>query len=438
MRSRRPSEIESVIDAVDHEGFGEATYGEQGKRRVRIKNALPGEAVSARVLKRRKGVWLAEAFEVASDSTSRVVPGCGYFPRCGGCAMQHLDYERQISLKEDYLLAELSRQGVVAERVNPATLGPRFNYRTKARFGVRVVGGEVLVGFRETFSNRVARMDACLTLTQSLAALPGSLKTLIGTLSCPERIPQVEVAAGDEGAAIILRHLEQLTTGDIEHIESFSQAQGVRVYGQSAGYDSVVALSANAAEGFLSYGNTDFGIHFRFRPMDFTQVNMDMNRKLVRAAVAALVPHSAGVVLDLFAGIGNFSLALAARGLRVHGLEASAESIDRARMNARHNALEARCEFEVRDLYHADCLDLGRAASMVLDPPRSGAGPNLDSWTRSSGVERIAYVSCSPVSFAADAATLVKAGFDLIEVGIFDMFPHTAHVETLGIFHKRW
>ena len=427
-----------MIDAIDHEGFGQATYGEQGERPLRIKNALPDEAVRARVVKRRKGVWHAEAFEIASQSAARVVPGCVYFPRCGGCAMQHLDYERQIALKEDHLHAELARHGVVPGRVNPATLGPRFNYRSKARFGVRVVGGEVLVGFRETLSNRVARMDACLTLTRPLALLPGSLKALIAELSCPERIPQVEVAAGDESAAIILRHLDPLTENDVERIEAFSLEQGVRVYGQSAGYYSVIALSSSAAEEYLSYGNPDFGIHFRFRPTDFTQVNMDMNRKLVRAAVAALEPRSTGVILDLFAGIGNFSLALAARGFRVRGFEAAAESIERARMNARHNALEARCEFEVRDLYHADCLDLGRAASMVLDPPRSGAGPNLDSWTRSSGVERIAYVSCSPASFASDAATLLRAGFDLSEVGIFDMFPHTAHVETLGIFQKQW
>jgi 23S rRNA (uracil1939-C5)-methyltransferase len=435
MRSRHPKEITTAIEAVDHEGRG---LGMVGERRVRVKNALAGEDVRARVLKRRKGEWLAEAFAVEAGSVDRVQPPCAYFPRCGGCAMQQLDYQRQIELKEARLIEALTRHRVTPGRINAPTLGPYYHYRSKARFGVRVVGGQVLVGFRETFSSRVRRMDACLTLTRGLAGLPDALKRLISGLSSPGRIPQVEVAEGSRDVALILRHLEPLTVGDIARIERFSRTENVRCYGQSGGYETVSPLSANAADAYLGFTNHDFGLHFLFEPMDFTQINMAMNRKLVRATVNQLNPPRGATVLDLFCGIGNFSLALAQAGAKVRGLEASESSIERARMNACRNGLERRCEFGVQDLYDADCLDPGNASHMVLDPPRSGAGPNLGAWTRTTGVERIAYVSCSPDSFAKDAEVLVRAGLGLEQVGIFDMFPHTAHVETMGVFQKQW
>ncbi|MEM8769720.1 MAG: methyltransferase domain-containing protein, partial [Pseudomonadota bacterium] len=193
-----------------------------------------------------------------------------------------------------------------------------------------------------------------------------------------------------------------------------------------------------AASDTLNYENPDFGLNFRFKAMDFTQVNLAMNRKLVRTAVLKLQAESGSRVLDLFCGIGNFSLALAAQGYDVLGVEAAAEAIDRARLNARLNGLEARCEFAVQDLYDADCLNLGKADYLLLDPPRSGAGPNLRAWLDNSEARRGVYVSCSPASFASDAAVLQQAGFVLEQVGIYDMFPHTAHVETLGVFQKPW
>lgn len=423
-----------MIETVDGDGLGMATVGD---RRLRVKNALPGELAQARILKRRSGEWLAEAHRIDSASPDRTRPACPYYPRCGGCVLQHLETDRQMALKTSRLLGLLSHQGVTPERVNDPTLGPRYHYRSKARFGVRVVGGQVLVGFRETFSNRVGRMASCLTLTTGLARLPGALKGLIAGLSAPHCIPQVEVAEGTDACAMILRHLEPFTEEDRRRIEAFSKDEGVRCYGQSGGYETVEPLSTNARERYLGYANSEFGLHFLFDPRDFTQVNLEMNTKLVRAAVTGLNAPGDASVLDLFCGIGNFSLALASAGCRVRGVEASQASIDRAAMNACHNGLERWCEFAQMDLYDADCLEPGLAAFMVLDPPRSGAGPNLSGWLRSAVVERVAYVSCSPESFASDAGVLCRAGFSLEQVGIFDMFPHTAHVETLGIFQRR-
>ena len=434
-RRRLPPEVTLEIERLEDDGCG---IGEVEGRRVRTKNALPGEGAVARVLRRKKGEWLAEAQEIIRPSALRRSPACQYFPRCGGCALQHLDYDAQLAAKEAGLLAALEAAGVEPLQVAPPVDGPRYHYRTKARFGVRQVGGRILVGFRESFSNRVGRMDDCLTLTEPLAALLAPLKALIEGLSRPERIPQVEVAAGDHDVALLLRHLDPLEVRDEEAIDRFAVQHGVRCYGQSGGYDTVRPLSASAREEYLVYGNPDFGLSFRFKAMDFTQVNLAMNHKLVRAAVLLLEAEAGARVLDLFCGIGNFSLALAAQGFDVLGLEASSDAIDRARLNARLNGLEGRCEFAVQDLYDADCLNLGKADYLLLDPPRSGAGPNLEPWLDASGARRVVYVSCSPASFARDAALLKQAGFALERVGIYDMFPHTAHVETLGVFQKPW
>ena len=436
-RAKMPREVQVRISSLGDDGFGRGAVGE---RQVRIKNALTDEAVTARVLKRRKGEWLAEAFEIdGPPSGDRQMPACGYFPRCGGCAVQHLNYPAQLALKEEGLRQALAAESVAADSFEQPVHGPRFNYRTKARFGVRVVGGEVLLGFRESFSNRVGRMSACLTLVEPLSDLLVPLKHLISGLSAPERIPQVEIAAGDgEETAFILRHLEALTEVDRHAIAEFSTLQRTRAYTQSGGYETVVPASARAETPYLGYRNPDFGLHFLFAPMDFTQVNLAMNRKLVQAAVLGLGAPAGARVLDLFCGIGNFTLPLAASGLEVCGLEASPAAIERARMNALHNGLAARCEFAVQDLYDADCPIPGRADYLILDPPRSGAGPNLPVWLEATGATRIAYVSCSPGSFAKDARIIVSAGFSLEQVGIYDMFPNTAHVETLGIFQKSW
>ena len=355
--------------------------------------------------------------------------------------MQHLDYTAQLDLKQQAVLKLLSAQGVVPRTIREPTRGPLFFYRSKARLGARMVGGNLLAGFRESFSNRVGRMNDCLTLVEPLGDLVAPLKQLISALSCPERVPQIELAAGDRRCAVVLRHLTSLTTSDVTRVEDFAREFGVAFYGQSAGYDSVELL---AGEGdVLSFANPDYGVHFQFRPFDFTQVNLAMNRKLVRAAVCALLGppgtrHNGRRVLELFCGIGNFSLPLAREGFQVVGFEGAEDAVLRARGNAQRNGLLSACEFAVRDLYDPACRDLGGADYLLLDPPRSGAGPNLCGWLETAVPERVVYVSCGPASFATDARTLEEQGYELESVGVFDMFPHTAHVETLGVFARRW
>ena len=323
-RSRMPAELTLTIESLDGDGYGVSRYRKQEdafERTIRLKNALPGETVTARMLKRRKGEWFGEAVQIDKAAHERADAACEFYPRCGGCAVQHLDYAAQLALKQNALTQALADNGIVAQSLRQPVHGPRFGYRTKARLGVRVVKEEVLVGFRESFSNRVGRMSYCLTLSDSLSVLLAPLKALIQSLSIPRWIPQVEVAAGDNEAALILRHLEPLSKADFDSIRTFGIDHGVRVFTQSGGYETLTSASdtsSGAAESdCLGYQNSDYGLHFLFEPADFTQVNLDMNRKLVRAAIAGLAAPAGAKVLDLFCGIGNFSLPLAATGLSV-------------------------------------------------------------------------------------------------------------------------
>jgi 23S rRNA (uracil1939-C5)-methyltransferase len=430
MARRGPREVEFDVAGLGDDGLG---FGVVDGREVRARNALPGEHVEARVLKRRRGVWFGEADTPESAAAARVTAPCANFPRCGGCALQHLDYAEQLAHKGAILAALLRAENVAPVRWRQPVSGPRFHYRYKARLGVRVVGEQLLVGFREGFSNRVARMTDCLTLARPFSAMLPDLRDTIASLREPDRVPQVEVAGGDRDFAIIVRHLGDLDAGDRMALSGFGARQGIRVFLQSGGYDTVTPLVRDAP-GYLSYAIPELGLCLEFLPTDFTQVNPVMNRLLVQRALLALAPRPEERVTDLFCGIGNFTLALARLGVGVTGLESAEGAVARARRNAARNGLSGRAEFAVADLYDARCPELPDSDCLLLDPPRSGAGPNLERWAESPGLRRIAYVSCNPRTFAADAARLATVGFTLQEVGIFDMFPHTAHVETLGLF----
>ncbi|MEQ8857829.1 MAG: 23S rRNA (uracil(1939)-C(5))-methyltransferase RlmD [Pseudomonadales bacterium] len=434
MARRGPRQIDVVIEVLSEDGLGEAWFED---RRVLARNALPGESVTVRVLKRRRGVWYGEAETPPRRGIERQTPPCPYFPRCGGCAMQHIAYPAQVRHKADVLLHLLRQQSVAPQLVRQPVCGPQFHYRYKARLGVRLVGDEPLVGFREGFSNRVARMSDCKTLALPFARCLPALRRVLAELERPDRVPQVELAGGDRTFAIVVRHLDPLGDADRARLRSFAASSGVRLFLQSGGYETVAELAPAADRRGLSYVNPDFGLCFEFLPTDFTQVNPFMNRRLVRAAVLALAPHRGAMVNDLFCGIGNFSLALARAGLGVRGFESSPGAVARAGRNAALNGLSAQAEFALADLYDSRCPELPDARYLLLDPPRSGAGPNLERWVASRALERIVYVSCNPRTFASDAARLQSQGFTLQEVGVFDMFPHTAHVETLGCFVRR-
>ncbi|MCB1683413.1 MAG: methyltransferase domain-containing protein, partial [Pseudomonadales bacterium] len=361
---------------------------------------------------------------------------CRHFGTCGGCQMQHIDHADQVALKQRRLLEALQAEQVVPQQVLEPQWGEGLHYRTRARLGVRVVDGEVLIGFRESFSGRVMRMTYCRTLIEAFADLLEPLRQLIGGLSSPTAIPQVELAAGDDSQAIVLRHLVPLTPEDDTLLENFSNRHGLALFRQASRRDLIAPPGAGAR--LLSYANPDLDLRFEFLPWEFTQVNLAMNRRLVAAAIRGLAPGQGSPVVDLFCGIGNFSLALARSGARVIGYESDASAVARAQNNAQLNRLDTRCEFVLSDLYDRDCDRLAETEYMLLDPPRSGAGPNLPKWIGGDHLRRVAYVSCEPGTFAADAKVLAERGFVLEQTGIFDMFPQTAHVETLGVFSRAW
>ncbi|MEZ5597299.1 MAG: 23S rRNA (uracil(1939)-C(5))-methyltransferase RlmD [Pseudomonadales bacterium] len=430
-RAKLPLAVTVEITSLTADGFGEGCV--EG-RRVRLRNALPGETVEGQLFKRRKGYWLGEAGRiVGAPSTARVPAPCPVAARCGGCGFQHVADEQVLAAKAQELRALLDVHEVHVERWLAPVAGPRLGYRRKARLGVRRVGEKVFVGFREALSGRVVDMTDCAVLDPRLAALVAPLREVLGRTSIAGLIPQVELAAGDRSCAIVIRHLTAFSSEDLVLLTNFAVARNVAVYLQGGGEDSVAQLAGPRAP--LGYANPDFGLHFEFQPLDFVQVNAAINRRLVRSAVMALAGTRR--VADLFCGMGNFSLPLARSGIAVAGVEAGGNAVDRARHNAVHNALADKVDFSVADLYEPDCVPAAVTAAdaLLLDPPRTGAGANLPAWLH-AGVERVVYVSCNPVTFAADAAVLAAAGFQLAQAGVYDMFPQTAHVETLGVFRR--
>lgn len=434
-RFRFPSEMSLQAGELGADGLCEAEW--EG-RPVQIKNALPGEQVEVRTVGVKRKKALTEAQSWSTPSSHRQPSACPNFPRCGGCVLHQLEPNEQLRRKHASVMALLEAQGVRVGQERAPVRGPLVGYRTKARLGVRRVGERVLVGFRESFSSRVAKIRECLVLAPPFDRELPALSALIGSLSVAADVPQLEVAVGEVGSALILRHLEALSIDDLRALERYESSARIRVWLQSGGPRTIRPLThGSGVHGdLLSYSNPDFGLCFRYHPSEFTQVNLQINRSLVRTAVSELQIEPGERIADLFCGLGNFSLALARAGASVHGLEASQSAIDRASANASLNGLTEATRFEAADLYAAGAPQPTSVASkLLLDPPRSGAGPNLASWL--PGVERLVYVSCGPASLAADAAVLQREGFELASVGVFDMFPHTAHVETLAVFTRR-
>lgn len=429
-----------TIDSLGSDGLGRARVNVPGagERELAVRNALPGETIDAVVRRRRKGIWFAQGERIGLPSPERVAARCTHFEQCGGCVAQHRDHDRQLESKTRQVEELLIAHGLTPPAFGQAVTGPAFAYRHKARLGARFVDGELLIGFREVFSNRVVRMQSCAILAPQIHAALPDLAQVLGGLGAAGQIPQIEVAAGDQDCAFVVRHLVPLSTQEEGRLAAWAANAGCAIYLQAEGYESLRAPVTGAAPHALAYELPAFDLRFEFMPTDFTQVNPHVNRLLVHAVLEALDLPAGAAVTDLFCGIGNFSLALARRGYQVLGLEASAGAVARATHNALLNDLQFHARFGVADLHAVG----DRAAvfpdtrALVLDPPRSGAGPNLAAWCQTPGLEQIAYVSCNPETFASDAVVLAAAGFRLAEVRVFDMFPHTAHVETFGCFRR--
>jgi 23S rRNA (uracil1939-C5)-methyltransferase len=422
-----------IVD-LSHDGRGIARVG--GKA-VFVDGALPGERVSFRLIKRRRQLDEAGLVEVLVASPDRVAPSCAHFGLCGGCSLQHLSAAAQIKAKERQLLDNLQRIGrVQPERVLPPLRGPEWAYRRRARLGVKYVHkkGRVLAGFREREKPYLADLQRCEVLPAALAFLPRDLAALVQTLDIREKMPQVEVAAGDESTALVLRVLEMPGAGDVEKITAFGAEQGVQIFLQPGGLDTVRPLRADYPA--LSYAVDGGRAVIEFGPVDFIQINREINVSMVAAALELLLPTGEDAVLDLFCGLGNFTLPLALRALRVLGVEGDSALVAKAQANAARNGV-ANAAFVTANLFEPSRFGPWaneRYDLVLLDPPRAGAAAllaRLAHWRP----RRVVYISCHPGSLARDAEILVyDQGFRLTCAGVMDMFPHTTHVESIAVF----
>ena len=409
---------------------------------VFVEGALPGEVVEFQRRRRKPKFDLADLTRVLRESSARVVPRCPHYERCGGCNLQHLEPRAQVAVKQRVLEDNLARIG----NVEPETLlspihGPYWGYRHRARLSVRQVAGRggALVGFRERRAHRIVDMDSCEVLPSRISDLISPLRELVSELVLGSRIPQIEVAVGDEGDMLTLRVLDPLPDTDVAQLRAFSAHYGVDIQVQPGGPDSIHPLHP-AASRPLFYRLPEFDLTLRFGPSDFTQVNFIVNRVLVRRAIALLQLRGGVRVADLFCGLGNFTLPIARRGASVVGVDGSAELLARADENARSNGLAHRVQFIAADLFQgpaAVLAQLGRFDHMLIDPPRDGAHTLVHALDR-DGPERIVYVSCNPATLARDASVLVHdKGYRLCAAGVVNMFPHTAHVESIALFARQ-
>jgi 23S rRNA (uracil1939-C5)-methyltransferase len=429
--------LETIVSGLAEDGRGVARVG--GKT-VFIDGALPGERVSFRVFKHRAQFDEASLESVLVPSPDRVPPRCPHFGLCGGCALQHLAPAAQLALKQSQLLETLMRIGGVRPRtVLPPIAGAVWGYRRRARLGVKYVRKKqrVLAGFRERESPYLAELKRCEVLCAPLQDLPAELAALVETLDLKERVPQVEVAVGDASAALVFRVMADPGDGDRAKLMAFGRRIGAQVFLQTAGLDSVQPLGEAGPP--LNYRVSTDALAIQFKPTDFVQVNAGVNSAMVDQAVQQLQVRTGDRVLDLFCGLGNFTLPLARRAGQVVGVEGDADLIERARCNASLNGLE-NVEFFTQNLFDSAAFGAWdrRAFDLVLlDPPRAGAREVMERMSRWSP-RRVVYISCHPGSLARDAGILTqKQEFELVAAGVMDMFAHTTHVESIAVFERR-
>ncbi len=425
------------VESLDQEGRGIAHF--EGKV-IFIEGALTGETVQYVSYQRKPKYELAEARHILRASVARVAPRCRYFGVCGGCSMQHLEPRAQVAAKQRVLEDNLARIGkVTPETILAPIHGPTWQYRYRARLSARYVAKKgMLVGFHERRSSFVADMQSCEVVPARISALLGPLRQLIASLSIRDRLPQIELAIGDAVDVLVLRVIDPPDHDDLETLRTFASTHGVQILLQPKGPDSVYPLTAQAAAP-LQYRIPDFDLIFPFSATDFTQVNHEINRVLVRRAITLLDPQPGERIADLFCGLGNFSLAICRRGARVLGVEGNARLVQRAHANALANGLSEHCQFVTRDLFQMtaqDWKDLGPFDRILVDPPRDGA-MELVKAVGAMPPARIVYVSCNPATLARDAAMLVNVhGYRLCAAGIINMFPHTSHVESIAVFDR--
>lgn len=428
----------TLIHGLSHDGRGIGTIE---NKTTFISGALPGESVTCRITQKRSTYNEAQLLEVVTPSPERATPPCAHFGLCGGCSLQHMSIDTQAQLKQDTLMDQLKHFGkVTPEQILPPLTAQSTGYRRKARLGAKYVikKEKMLVGFREKSSRYLADLDGCEVLHPRIGKQFDALRTVITSLSCYQHIPQVEIAIGDNDVALVFRHMEALTDEDKAILIAFGEKHEFHIYLQPNPPAMVHRLwPANTPER-LTYSLPDEQLEFLFHPLDFTQVNLDMNRLMVRQAIQLLELKPSDRVLDLYCGIGNFTLPIARHANHVVGVEGSAEMVQRGNDNAAHNNI-SNVEFHAANLMEPNAQAPWLKQSydkILLDPPRAGAKELLP-FLAPLNASRIVYVSCNPATLARDAGELVhQQGYRLVQAGIMNMFPHTAHIEAMAVFVK--
>jgi len=425
------------IETLSHDGRGIARR--DGKTTF-IDNALPGEEVMFKFTYMRRKFDEGKAVEIVTASPDRVTPPCEHSTLCGGCSLQHMSPAVQVARKEAVLREQLQHfGGLEPEEWLPPLTGPVTGYRSKARLGVKYVEakGETLVGFREKRNSFIAQLRTCEVLIPDVGHRLSELRTLMHSLESRSRIPQIELAAGDDDVALIIRHLDPLPEADQQALVGFCQNLGWHCYLQPGNESTVHRVWPEDGEQRLYYSHPSAGVELAFHPTDFTQVNAEINRKMVPLALDLLDISPEHTVLDLFCGLGNFTIPAAKRAGKVVGVEVSQAMVERGYENARRNGLE-NLEFHAWDLSQ----DISGQAwarqaydRILIDPPRTGALEMVKLMPR-LGASRIVYVSCNPATLARDAGELMALGYRLKAAGVMDMFPHTTHVESIAVFEK--
>lgn len=427
------------ITGLTHDGRGIATIN--GKAAF-ITGALPGESVTYRITKKHSRYIEGEAVEIIQASPERTHPLCPHFQICGGCSLQHIQAEKQIQFKQQVLLDQLNHFGKVkAEEIIPPLSHQAWNYRRKARLGVRYVTKKerVLVGFREKHSRYLAELTTCPVLHESVGTRIPAFCELIETLSQKDQIPQIEIAVSDTATALVFRHLAPLTDKDIIKLQQFAEHYQFHIYLQANSPNNLKKIYPLSDESHrLTYSLSEFELEMKFHPLDFIQVNGQVNQLLIKRAIEWLDPKSDDTILDLFCGLGNFTLPIARFAKHVIGIEGSVEMVERANENALHNQI-SNAEF-----YSANLMEPVANASwlkkqytkILLDPPRAGAKEIIPFLSRCQA-KKIVYISCNPATLARDAGELAyNLGYTLKRIGVVNMFPHTSHIEAIALFEK--
>ncbi len=427
-----------TIQSLSHDGRG---ITQVANKTTFVSGALPEEVVTCNITLKRSQYNEADITKIITPSPLRVTPPCQHFGICGGCNLQHMNDDSQIQLKQNTLLEQLKHFGkVIPENILAPLHAMSKGYRRKARLGVKYVikKNKLLIGFREKSSRYLADIEHCVVLHPAIGERLPQLSQLIASLEIYQAIPQIEIAIGDTDIALVIRHMQPMSANDHEKLIQFAEQYQFQIYLQPNSPAPIEKLWPQNSAHRLTYTLPDQQLEFLFHPLDFTQVNLEMNRLMVNQALFLLQLQPEDYMLDLFCGIGNFTLPIAKYVKQVIGIEGSEEMVMRATDNASHNHIKNAAFYAANLMQPPSDADwmTSRFDKILLDPPRAGAKEILP-FIAASGAKKIVYVSCNPATLARDAGELVNLyGYTLKQVGIMNMFPHTAHIEAMAVFEK--